>query len=150
MGVNISSGGGRRSGSGRRRVHGSGLNADINVTPLVDVMLVLLIVFMVAAPLLAVGVPIDLPKTDAKALPSQNEPLTITVDAEGLVYLQEEVVPIEELVAKLVAVADAGYDERIVLRGDENSDYGSVMQVMARINAAGFSNLNLSTDPISQ
>ena len=150
MGVNISSGGGRRSGSGRRRVQGSGLNADINVTPLVDVMLVLLIVFMVAAPLLAVGVPIDLPKTDAKALPSQNEPLTITVDAEGLVYLQEEVVPMEELVAKLVAVADAGYDERIVLRGDENSDYGSVMQVMARINAAGFSNLNLSTDPISQ
>ncbi len=149
MGVNISAGG-RRSGSGRRRVHGSGLNADINVTPLVDVMLVLLIVFMVAAPLLAVGVPIDLPKTDAKALPSQNEPLTITVDAEGLVYLQEEVVPMEELVAKLVAVADAGYDERIVLRGDENSDYGSVMQVMARINAAGFSNLNLSTDPISQ
>ena len=150
MGVNVGSSGSRRSGSGRRRVQGSGLNADINVTPLVDVMLVLLIVFMVAAPLLAVGVPIDLPKTDAKALPSQNEPLTITVDAKGLVYLQEEVVPMDELVAKLVAVADAGYDERIVLRGDENSDYGSVMQVMARINAAGFSNLNLSTDPISQ
>ena len=149
MGVSVS--GSSRSGkSGRRRVRGSGLNADINVTPLVDVMLVLLIVFMVAAPLLSVGVPIDLPKTDAKALPSQSEPLTITVDSEGAVFLQEEEVPIEELVAKLVAVSETGYDERIYLRGDENSDYGAVMKVMARVNAAGFSNLNLVTDPISQ
>ena len=140
----------RRNGSGRRRVRGGGLNADINVTPLVDVMLVLLIVFMVAAPLLSVGVPIDLPKTDAKALPSQQEPLTITVDAAGAVFLQEEEVPIEELVAKLVAVSETGYDERIYLRGDESSDYGAVMKVMARVNAAGFSNLNLVTDPISQ
>ena len=140
----------RRNGSGRRRHRGGGLNADINVTPLVDVMLVLLIVFMVAAPLLSVGVPIDLPKTDAKALPSQQEPLTITVDAQGAVFIQEEEVPIEELVAKLVAVSETGYDERIYLRGDENSDYGAVMKVMARVNAAGFSNLNLVTDPISQ
>ena len=140
----------RRNTSGRRRARGSGLNADINVTPLVDVMLVLLIVFMVAAPLLSVGVPIDLPKTDAKALPSQNEPLTITVDSEGKVFLQEEEVPITELVAKLVAVSETGYDERIYLRGDESSDYGAVMKVMARVNAAGFSNLNLVTDPISQ
>ena len=140
----------RNKGSGRRRNRGSGLNADINVTPLVDVMLVLLIVFMVAAPLLSVGVPIDLPKTDAKALPSQNEPLTITVDADGKVFLQEEEVPVEELVSKLVAVSETGYDERIYLRGDESSDYGAVMKVMARVNAAGFSNLNLVTDPISQ
>ncbi len=140
----------RRNSSGRRRRRGGGLNADINVTPLVDVMLVLLIVFMVAAPLLSVGVPIDLPKTDAKALPSQQEPLTITVDAEGRVFLQEEEVAIDDLIPTLVAVAGTGYEERILLRGDENSDYGSVMKVMARVNAAGFSNLNLVTDPLSQ
>ncbi len=139
-----------RNGSGRRRRRSGGLNADINVTPLVDVMLVLLIVFMVAAPLLSVGVPIDLPKTDAKALPSQQEPLTISVDADGRVYLQEEEVAIDDLVPTLIAVADTGYDERIYLRGDENSDYGAVMKVMARVNAAGFSNLNLVTDPLSQ
>lgn len=138
-----------RNGS-RRRHRRSRVSSEINVTPLVDVMLVLLIVFMVAAPLLSVGVPIDLPKTDAKALPSQQEPLTITVDASGKVFLQEEEVLIEDLIAKLVAVSDTGYDERIYLRGDENSDYGAVMKVMARINAAGFSNLNLVTDPISQ
>ena len=136
--------------SGRRRHRRSRVNSEINVTPLVDVMLVLLIVFMVAAPLLSVGVPIDLPKTDAKALPSQQEPLTITVDSEGKVFLQDEEVMMENLIAKLVAVSDTGYDERIFLRGDENSDYGAVMKVMARINAAGFSNLNLVTDPISQ
>ncbi|MGB3457256.1 MAG: biopolymer transporter ExbD [Litorimonas sp.] len=135
---------------GRRRHRRSRVNSEINVTPLVDVMLVLLIVFMVAAPLLSVGVPIDLPKTDAKALPSQQEPLTVTVDSEGRVFLQEEEVPIDELIAKLVAVSDTGYDERIFLRGDENSDYGAVMKVMARVNAAGFSNLNLVTDPVSQ
>ena len=149
MGVSVS-GSSRGGGSGRRRRNSSGLNAEINVTPLVDVMLVLLIVFMVAAPLLSVGVPIDLPKTDAKALPSQAEPLTITVDSNGAVFLQEEEVPIDELVAKLVAVSETGYDERIYLRGDESSDYGAVMKVMARVNAAGFSNLNLVTDPISQ
>ena len=136
--------------NGRRRHRRSRVNSEINVTPLVDVMLVLLIVFMVAAPLLSVGVPIDLPKTDAKALPSQQEPLTVTVDSQGRVFLQEEEVPIEDLIAKLVAVSDTGYDERIYLRGDENSDYGAVMKVMARINAAGFSNLNLVTDPVSQ
>lgn len=135
---------------GRRRHRRSRVNSEINVTPLVDVMLVLLIVFMVAAPLLSVGVPIDLPKTDAKALPSQQAPLTISVDSEGRVFLQDEEVLMADLIAKLVAVSDTGYDERIFLRGDENSDYGAVMKVMARINAAGFSNLNLVTDPVNQ
>lgn len=148
MGVSAKRGVGRNGG--RRRHRRSRVNSEINVTPLVDVMLVLLIVFMVAAPLLSVGVPIDLPKTDAKALPSQQEPLTISVDSEGRVFLQDEEVLIEDLIAKLVAVSDTGYDERIFLRGDENSDYGAVMKVMARINAAGFSNLNLVTDPINQ
>jgi biopolymer transport protein TolR len=148
MAMSVQRGVGRNGG--RRRHRRARVNSEINVTPLVDVMLVLLIVFMVAAPLLSVGVPIDLPKTDAKALPSQQEPLTITVDSQGRVFLQEEEVLIDDLIPKLVAVSDTGYDERIFLRGDENSDYGAVMKVMARINAAGFSNLNLVTDPVSQ
>jgi len=148
VGLSVQRGVGRNGG--RRRHRRSRVNSEINVTPLVDVMLVLLIVFMVAAPLLSVGVPIDLPKTDAKALPSQNEPLTISVDEEGRVFLQDEEVLMDDLIAKLVAVSDTGYDERIFLRGDENSDYGAVMKVMARINAAGFSNLNLVTDPVNQ
>ena len=148
MGANVGTSG--RRGGGRRRVNRSGLRADINVTPLVDVMLVLLIVFMIAAPLSLTGVPIDLPKTDAKALASSDEPLTITVDSEGVVFLQDEEIAIEDIVAKLIAVAETGYDERIYLRGDENSDYGAVMKVMARVNAAGFSNLNLVTDPVNQ
>ena len=130
MGATIKRGVGRNSG--RRRNRRTGLNAEINVTPLVDVMLVLLIVFMVAAPLLSVGVPIELPKTDAKSLPSQTEPITITVNS-----------------TRLVAISNNGYDERIYLRGDGQADYESVMKVMARVNAAGFSNLGLVTDPVS-
>ena len=126
------------------------LNARINVTPLVDVMLVLLIVFMIAAPLLSVGVPVELPKTDAKSLPSPQEPLTITVDKDGKVFLQDTEITLDELTPKLVALAKNGYDERIYLRGDENGNYGPVMKVMARINAAGFTNIGLVTDPISK
>lgn len=139
-----------RSRSGRRgRWSRGGLNADINVTPLVDVMLVLLIVFMVAAPLLSVGVPLELPKTDAKSLPSQQEPITISVNKEGVIFIQDTEIPLEELAPKLIAVSANGYEERIYLRADENSDYGAVMKVMARVNAAGFSNLGLVTDPVS-
>ena len=138
-----------RGGSGRRRHRRTGLNADINVTPLVDVMLVLLIVFMVAAPLLSVGVPLELPKTDAKALPSQEEPITISVDREGKVFIQDTEILIDDLAPRLIAISENGYDERIYLRGDENSDYGAVIKVMARVNAAGFSNLGLVTDPVN-
>ena len=148
MGANVSSRGGGRGG--RRRTSRNRLNADINVTPLVDVMLVLLIVFMVAAPLLSVGVPVELPKTDAKSLPSETEPITITVDKDGKVFLQETEVTLDDIVLRLSAIAQNGYDERIYLRGDNASDYGSVMKVMARINAAGYSNLGLVTDPVSQ
>jgi biopolymer transport protein TolR len=126
------------------------LNADINVTPLVDVMLVLLIVFMVAAPLLSVGVPLELPKTDAKSLPSQNEPITISVDDSGGIFIQDTQVSLDELAPRLSAIAANGYEERIYLRADEDSDYGAVMKVMARVNAAGFSNIGLVTDPVSQ
>lgn len=149
MGMGTTSrGGGARSG--RRRGRRGRLNAEINVTPLVDVMLVLLIVFMVAAPLLSVGVPVELPKTDAKSLPSESEPITITVDKDGKVFLQETEVTLDEIVARLTAISQNGYEERIYLRGDDASDYGSVMKVMARINAAGYSNLGLVTDPVSQ
>jgi len=141
-------GGGRqRRGSRSRR---NSLNAEINVTPLVDVMLVLLIVFMIAAPLLSVGVPVELPKTDAKSLPSEQEPITITVDSDGGIFLQETEIALDDLAPRLIAIAANGYDERIYLRGDESSDYGAVMKVMARVNAAGFSNLGLVTDPVSQ
>jgi len=138
------------SRSGRRRGRRTGLNAEINVTPLVDVMLVLLIVFMVAAPLLSVGVPIELPKTDAKALPTETEPITIAIDKDGKVFLQENEVNLDDLVTRLSAISKSGLQERIYLRGDEGSDYGDVAKVMARINAAGYSNLGLVMDPISQ
>ncbi|GGX56648.1 protein TolR [Litorimonas cladophorae] len=147
MGGMIQRGVGRNSG--RRRNRRSGLNADINVTPLVDVMLVLLIVFMVAAPLLSVGVPIELPKTDAKSLPSQTEPITISVDAQGQIFIQDTEITLDEIATRLIAISNNGYDERIYLRGDGQADYEAVMKVMARVNAAGFSNLGLVTDPVS-
>ena len=147
MGANIQRGVGRNSG--RRRHRRSSLNADINVTPLVDVMLVLLIVFMVAAPLLSVGVPIELPKTDAKSLPSKTEPITITVNSAGEIFIQETAIALEDLDTRLIAISNNGYDERIYLRGDGAANYESVMKVMARVNAAGFSNLGLVTDPVS-
>jgi len=145
----LAGGGGGRQRRGRRSRRNS-LNAEINVTPLVDVMLVLLIVFMIAAPLLSVGVPVELPKTDAKSLPSEQEPITITVDSDGGIFLQETEIALDDLAPRLIAIAANGYDERIYLRGDESSDYGAVMKVMARVNAAGFSNLGLVTDPVSQ
>ncbi len=149
MGTASSSrGNGRGRGRGRRGRRA--LNSEINVTPLVDVMLVLLIVFMVAAPLLSVGVPIELPKTDAKSLPSQQEPITITVNKDGVIYIQDTEIALDDLTTRLVAISSNGYDERIYLRGDGGSDYGAVMKVMARINQAGFSNLGLVTDPVSQ
>ena len=148
MGMGTSSGGARRGS--RRRGRRSSLNAEINVTPLVDVMLVLLIVFMIAGPLLSVGVPVELPKTDAKSLPSEQEPITITVDFDGGVFIQEESIALDDLASRLIAIAGNGYDERIYLRADTDSDYGAVMRVMARVNSAGFSNIGLVTDPITQ
>lgn len=150
MGMSTGSMGGSRRGGRRRGRRGPGLNAEINVTPLVDVMLVLLIVFMIAAPLLSVGVPVELPKTDAKALPSQQEPITITVDFEGGVFIQDEEISLDDLATRLIAVSTNGYEERIYLRGDRETDYGEVMKVMARINTAGFTNIGLVTDPASE
>ena len=122
--------------------------AEINVTPMVDVMLVLLIIFMVSAPLLTVGVPIDLPQTKAKSLDQDKEPLTISVNTKGEIYLQNSEIKIEELVAKLQAVTQArgGTDERIYVRGDKKVDYGTVMRVMGRLSAAGFRRVALVTE----
>jgi len=119
--------------------------SEINVTPMVDVMLVLLIIFMVAAPLLTTGVPIDLPDTQAKPMNSDTQPITVSVDPTGKIFLQETEIPIEEVVPKLEAIAKTGYEERIYVRGDKAADYGTVMKVMARISAAGFKNIGLVT-----
>ena len=142
MGASMGSMRGSRRGKRGRHVPMS----EINVTPFVDVMLVLLIIFMVAAPLLTVGVPIDLPETRAKALQSDKDPLTVTVAMDGKVYLQDQEIPIDELVAKLQAIASEGYEERIFVRGDNKVGYGAVMQVMGRLNAAGFKRIGLVTD----
>ncbi|WP_370318548.1 protein TolR [Oricola sp.] len=137
--------GGARSGRRGRRGRSKALMSEINVTPFVDVMLVLLIIFMVAAPLLTVGVPIDLPETRASALNSDTQPITISIRDNGEIYIQETAIPIDEVVPKLEAIAETGYDERIYIRGDQNADYGTIMQVMGRINQAGFKNLGLVT-----
>lgn len=135
-----------RSGRrGRRSARRTRLS-EINVTPFVDVMLVLLIVFMVTAPLLTVGVPVDLPRTQAKQLESETDPLTITIHADGAVYVQETVVPVENLVAQMRAISHEGYDRRVFIRADANSSYGLVADVMARLSSSGFRNLGLVTD----
>ncbi|MFQ5563709.1 MAG: protein TolR [Parvularculaceae bacterium] len=139
--VNGSTGGGRHR-PGRPRPM-----AEINVTPLVDVMLVLLIVFMVAAPLLTVGVAVDLPETAADPIQDQGEPLTVTITADGVIYVQETAVDIDSLVPHLEAIAVAGYDQRIFIRGDQSRSYGDIVRVMGRINAAGFRRIGLVTDP---
>jgi biopolymer transport protein TolR len=142
----MGSGGSGRGGRGhRRRGRHHALMSEINVTPMVDVMLVLLIIFMVAAPLLTVGVPIDLPDTQAKAMNADTQPITVSINDVGKVYLQETEIPIDEVVAKLQAIAKTGYDERIFVRGDKTADYGTVMKVMARISAAGYKNIGLVT-----
>lgn len=119
--------------------------AEINVTPLVDVMLVLLIIFMIAAPLLTVGVQVDLPRTTANPLPNPDEPLSVTINAEGRIFIQETPVEMEELVPRLAAIAEAraGSETRIFVRGDRAISYGRVMEVMGRIAAAGFTRVAL-------
>ena len=145
--MGMSSGMQGRGGRGhRRRGRHHRMMSEINVTPMVDVMLVLLIIFMVAAPMLTVGVPIDLPQAQAKALNSDTQPITVSIKKGGEVYLQETAIPIEEVVPKLQAIAQAGYNERIYVRGDKTADYGTVMQVMSRISFAGYKNLGLVTE----
>ncbi|MEN9895242.1 MAG: Protein TolR [Pseudomonadota bacterium] len=140
--------GGNKSGGGNRRRRGGGKSkpmSEINVTPFVDVMLVLLIIFMVAAPLMTVGVPVELPKTSASELTAEKDPITISVNQAGEIFLQETPISFEEVLPKLQAIATTGYDERIFIRADTTSAYGSVMKVMAQISSAGYKNLGLVT-----
>jgi biopolymer transport protein TolR len=139
-----------RRGSSKNGRRSRRLMGEINVTPFVDVMLVLLIIFMIAAPLLTVGVPVDLPKTEAKSLPTEEEPLSVTILANGQVYLQDEMIAYDQLMPRLTALAGEGYDRRIFIRAAEKAPYGIVMQVMARINTAGYKNLGLVTDTVEQ
>jgi len=134
---------------GRRRRRRRGVMSEINVTPMVDVMLVLLIIFMVSAPLLTVGVPIDLPPSQAKSLDQDKEPLTLSLNGDGKIFLQNTEIGVEDLVPKLKAISEArggGFDERIYVRGDRKVDYGTVMKVMGRISGAGFHRVALVTD----
>jgi biopolymer transport protein TolR len=133
---------------GKRRHRRKPVMAEINVTPMVDVMLVLLIIFMVSAPLLTVGVPIDLPQTQAKSLDQDKEPLALSVNEKGQVFLQNTEITVEELIPKLKAITEArgGFDERIYVRGDRKVDYGTVMRVMGRLSAAGFRRVALVTE----
>jgi len=134
--------------TGKRRHHRRKVMSEINVTPMVDVMLVLLIIFMVSAPLLTVGVPIDLPQTQAKSLDQDKEPLTISVNEKGEIYLQNAEIDVDNLIPKLQAIADArgGTDARIYVRGDKKVDYGTMMRVMGRLSAAGFHRVALVTE----
>ncbi|QPM88929.1 protein TolR [Pseudooceanicola algae] len=142
-----SSGGGKAGRRGRRRGGRARPMAEINITPFVDVMLVLLIIFMVAAPLMVVGVPVELPKTAATSLPSeQEEPLTVTVTADGGVLIQTTETAREDLVAKLRAVAAERSSDRIYLRADGAVSYEQVVQIMGALNGAGFANIGLVTD----
>jgi biopolymer transport protein TolR len=124
--------------------------AEINIVPYVDVMLVLLIVFMVAAPLLTVGVEVDLPNTEAQAMTTSEEPMTITIQRDGTIYLQETEVAYDELIPRLRAIAGTGSEARIFIRGDDGVEYGAVMRVMARVSSAGYTNLGLVTDPAGE
>ncbi|MEM6934077.1 MAG: protein TolR [Pseudomonadota bacterium] len=146
MGAAIQSTDKARSRRGRRR---AAPMSEINVTPFVDVMLVLLIIFMVAAPLLTAGVPLELPKTSAEALPTeQEEPLTVNIDNAGQIYLQETAVPVETLLAKLTAVREARGEGggKVFLRADGGLAYARVAEVMAVLRNAGFSSIGLVTD----
>jgi biopolymer transport protein TolR len=136
-------GGYTRRNSRRRSSHGT--MSDINVTPLVDVMLVLLIVFMVAAPLMTTGVPIELPKTQAKQLSTPSEPLTISVQVDRKVFIDKTEIALTDLAAKLQALAKNGNEEQLMVRGDTNVPYGTIMEVMGVLNSAGYSKISLVT-----
>jgi biopolymer transport protein TolR len=133
---------------GRRKHHRRRVMSEINVTPMVDVMLVLLIIFMVSAPLLTVGVPIDLPQSQAKSIEQDKEPLTISVNDKGKIFLQNSEIAADDLIPKMQAVAEArgGKDARVYVRGDKKVDYGTMMRVMGRLSSAGFNRVALVTE----
>jgi biopolymer transport protein TolR len=136
--------GGRR---GRRGVPRYAAMAEINMTPFIDVMLVLLIIFMVAAPLLATGVPIDLPHTKASALNIEQKPLSVAIDEKGAIFVMDDPVPIDKLADKLKEVAHDGFDQRIYVRGSNEVNYGKIAEVMSIITNAGYKKVALVTEP---
>ncbi len=144
MAMGGAGGGGRRGRRGRAR---KGPMADMNMTPFIDVMLVLLIIFMVAAPMMTVGVPVDLPETRAKAMEGQTQPITVSVDGQGRIFIQDAELKLDELVPKLQAIAKNGIDERVFVRGDRTTDYGTILRVMGRLNDAGFKKIGLVSLP---
>ena len=143
MAVANGGGGGRRRG---RRGGKSKPMSEINVTPMVDVMLVLLIIFMVAAPLMTVGVPIDLPKTQARQLNTEQKPVTVSVNTEGVIFVGDTQVPLEGIVDAVTAASTNGIEDRVYVRGDGTASYGAVMQVMGALSGAGFTKIGLLTD----
>jgi len=132
----------QKKGSGRAM-------SEINVTPFVDVMLVLLIIFMVTAPLLTVGVEVDLPETTANPIQGQDEPLAVSIDAQGQIFLQDTQVEMSDLVPTLERISERNYEARIFVRADRTVDYGTVMQVMGRMNRAGYTRIALVTEPLT-
>jgi biopolymer transport protein TolR len=146
MAMAVAQGGGRGGGRRGRRASRRPM-ADINVTPMVDVMLVLLIVFMVAAPLLTVGVPIDLPQTKAKELNTDSKPITVSITPASDIFLGDQKVTIETLTDSIAQKTTNGTEDRIYVRGDQTANYGAVMKVMGVLSAAGYSKIGLITAP---
>ncbi len=142
----LSAGGGLGHGRSRRRGRGRQVLSEINVTPMVDVMLVLLIIFMISAPLLTMGVPVDLPKTEASPVKDQVEPVTITIKKDGSIYVQKTPVEYERLAPLLASVAGQVRDKPIFVRADGGAPYEAVAKVMAKISTSGFTKINLITD----
>jgi biopolymer transport protein TolR len=137
------------AGPSRRRRRGARAQpiADINMTPFIDVMLVLLIIFMVTAPLLTAGVPLDLPRTGAGQLNIEKKPITLSVDAKGQIWLGETQVALSEVTDRLKGVAKEGFDERIYVRGDRTAPYGDIMRLMSAITSAGYRRVAMLTEP---
>ena len=146
MATNFLAGSGRSNGNGGGRRFGYRMMSEINVTPLVDVMLVLLVVFMVTAPLLTVGVPVDLPQTKAAPINEPKEPLAVSINAEGKIYLQNTEVELDQLVPRLQAISGSNPDTTIYVRGDRSVNYGRVLEVMGLINGAGFTKVALVSE----
>ena len=147
MGMAMGGAGGAGGRRGRRSRMRRGPIADMNMTPFIDVMLVLLIIFMVAAPMLTVGVPVDLPETRAKAMEGQTQPVTVSVDGQGRIFIMDAELKLDDLVPKLKAIAKNGVEERILVRGDRATDYGTILRVMGRLNDAGFKKIGLVSLP---
>jgi len=143
MAMALGGGGGKR---GRRGMRRGGLMSDINVTPMVDVMLVLLIIFMVAAPLLTSGVPIDLPQTAAKAMSIESKPITVTVRPDGTMFLGEEQIDATTLLASVNVASAGNLEQRLYIRGDATADYGIIMDVMGTLSSAGYAHIGLITE----